>query len=39
MPDGLDSLSIQREVPSNTDFLMAEFVTRKWRKVGFAQAA
>jgi hypothetical protein len=34
MPDGLASLSTEREVSSNTDFLMAEFVTRKWRKLG-----
>ena len=36
MPDGLASLSTEREVSSNTDFLMAEFVTRKWRKLGSA---
>jgi hypothetical protein len=38
--DGLVPLSTDREVSSNTDsFLMAGFVTRKWRKLGFAQAA
>ena len=36
MPDGLASLSTERQVSSNTDFLMAEFVTRKWRKLGSA---
>jgi hypothetical protein len=40
MADGLASLSIKREVSStNTHFLIAEFVTLKWGKMGFARAA